>query len=242
MSRKRRQQARIEETNAATTRGGGARTNETQARARNKRTVLDRPDVPELLAATADAEGRERVDRAISAAEALASLVGTRAMHVPDMDDETGRPMEARGATHDSMTPAGQRLARVMLDPRHAHTTVRERCRAAGISVSQYYRLTASPEWQAAVRAGVIDYLGAWIGPLLDASIATALIPGREGSQDRQMLLRVLGFIEERRRHEHTGPGGGPLSFAVLPPQEVEERIRRLKLQPDAEAGGTDAE
>lgn len=127
-----------------------------------------------------------------------------------------GKPLTDKSNT---LTRAGQKLAAIYLDPAYTNSTDRERAKAAGISIATLHRLTADPDFQAALKARAVDLLRPKLQPILDAAAQTAMEPGRDGFKDRELLLQFAGWYAPREKHEVSGPGGGPIQVIFEKPE-----------------------
>lgn len=112
-------------------------------------------------------------------------------------------------------TRAARSLAVAMLDPKSVKMTVAELAKAAGISDRQYYRLMNNPEFKAWVneerRLAVFRHVDA----VITAAVTTAAKEGREGHQDRKMLLEMAGLYQSKQSMEVGGAGGQPLTIII---------------------------
>ncbi len=70
---------------------------------------------------------------------------------------------------------------------------------AAGITSAQFTRIKRSPIFQQALLELAMRRMGEKLPAIMYVSVQTALIPGKEGFADRQMLLKMAGFIKNER-------------------------------------------
>ena len=121
------------------------------------------------------------------------------------------------------LTKAGQRLVAVLLDPAYRHATVRQRAKAARISEPHYYRLMKDEAVHEALRLKARELLAPYLAPILATAVETASQPGRDGHQDRRMLLEMAAWYGPRQQMEISGPGGSELRIRFVDPGQPAE-------------------
>nr|WP_294577194.1 hypothetical protein [uncultured Rhodopila sp.] len=123
------------------------------------------------------------------------------------------------------MTAENRRLTRVeravlavLVDPRfnQPNTTNAERIAAADVSERRFYEVMADPWFQDQQRRAFLDVIRTNIGPIVEAAVKTASAEGRDGHQDRKMLLEMGGMYIPKSAIDHT-TGGLPMkAFADI--------------------------
>jgi hypothetical protein len=99
-------------------------------------------------------------------------------------------------------------LLLVLMDPTHYRTSTAERARAAGISVSTYFRIMRQPDFQVLINAAYRTAMRQSLGHVIAAALDTATEPGRDGQRDREMVLQMTGLHAPRQGVEvNVGPG-----------------------------------
>lgn len=147
------------------------------------------------------------------------------------VEPELLEDVDAHPETGDGfLSVAGQKLAAIILDPRYEKANSIERSTAAGISNRTYWRLMSDPKFQAAIKAHAFHMIAPRLMPVVSAMIENASNPNKEGTRDRELLFKALGWLEERKKHEHTGQVEH--SHGIRPPDEVESELMKLKLPP----------
>ena len=101
------------------------------------------------------------------------------------------------------LATAEKKLLAVLADPRNLGKTAVELSDAAGIARSTYFRLLANPEFNRKRNEVILGVLRD-ISPALKALMKTAEIEGREGAQDRKLLLEIVGIYRPRLTVEET--------------------------------------
>ena len=121
------------------------------------------------------------------------------------------------------LTKAGQRLVAVLLDPAYRTATNQQRARAARISEPHYYRLMRDEAVHEALRLKARELLAPYLAPILATAAETAIQAGRDGHQDRRMLLEMADWYGPRQRTEISGPGGSELRIRFVDPGQPAE-------------------
>lgn len=73
----------------------------------------------------------------------------------------------------------------------------------AGCSPHTYWRMRQNPAFEARRRAIVIQHLNGKLGAVIDETIKSALIHGREGAADRRLIFEATGMVVHK--HEIKG-------------------------------------
>jgi transposase-like protein len=131
---------------------------------------------------------------------------------------ESGAPhaRETIGSTLMDAMPAEQRLLAAVAEPQNVGVNVRELCRRAGISPDTYYRLMGQQRFHDRLRKSRQESLGD-ISAQIEALKTSALLPGRDGAQDRKTLFTMSGHLPDR-------------TLKMEPPDEVEVRPKLMPL------------
>lgn len=123
------------------------------------------------------------------------------------MVSETGRPY-APGKN-------GVRLMLAMMAPESYKLTVAELAAKAGIGERTYYRLMADPQYRVWLDEQRRQALARHVDNIMNAAVTTAARDGRDGHQDRKMLLEMAGLYVPKQAHEVGGAGGQPLTILI---------------------------
>ncbi len=114
----------------------------------------------------------------------------------------TRAPAKAANTTRrrpDPSLPAGRtadieaRIIESLADPAQRPLTVGARCAAMGIHRCTWYRHMEDPLFRARAAAAWRECCRDALGPVMQALLTSAQIEGREGHQDRKLLLELLG-------------------------------------------------
>jgi len=106
----------------------------------------------------------------------------------------TSRARDALGDAMLGATPAEQRLLAATAEPANVGKSVRAVCRRAKVSPDTYYRLMLDADFQGRFRRAQRESLGDLSGPI-NALKKSALLPGRDGAQDRKTLFTMSGHL-----------------------------------------------
>lgn len=123
------------------------------------------------------------------------------------------RPDRAGGAEmkeNDSLTRAERAVLRVLIDPTYHEATNAEKIQAAGVSEAQFYRIVRKPQFREQEKAAFFDLIQTRLGPIIEAAMKTASMEGRDGFNDRKMLLEMGGMYTPKSGLDLTS-GGKPL-------------------------------
>lgn len=112
-----------------------------------------------------------------------------------------------------SPTRAGRALYMAMADPESLRLTNIELARRAGISEKRFYDLMGNPMYRAWVNEQRQRTLNRYVDQILTASVKTAAKDGREGHQDRRMLLEMTGLYQPKG--VEGGGGNQPLTIII---------------------------
>ena len=126
-----------------------------------------------------------------------------------------------------AITARQARLARMLGDPGQADLTQVEMAKELGVGVTTIKRWKALPEVQEAVNKHLDKYLTAMKPDALRA-LHKEIKKGDIAAI--RLFFNLLG--ENVQRHEHSGPGGGPVRLAVLAAysdQELEQLDAKLQ-------------
>lgn len=122
--------------------------------------------------------------------------------------DRSDGPLEDV-ASDPKLSPAAKRVLLALFDPAHFGASYPELAEATGCSERQIANIMTQRVFADAVKAIFNRQLSRSAGAILDAAVKSALIPGRDGYQDRKMLLEMAGlYTGPVRRHVHEGKIG----------------------------------
>jgi hypothetical protein len=113
-------------------------------------------------------------------------------------------------AEQRSLTRKERAVLAIICDPSMADATNRERYAKAGLSERRYYEILADPWFNEQHRRMIQSVVKERVGRLIEAGYQTAATPGRDGFQDRRMLLEMTGHYVKREQIDHTS-GGQPI-------------------------------
>lgn len=140
-------------------------------------------------------------------------------------DDERAAVLAMR-----ALKPAHRRILRVEMDPANAGSALEIKAGLAGTTRKTYSRVLARGDVQAAMMAAVRRMLAPIVPAVIAAAARSAQLEGREGYQDRKLLLGLAGVATEApKRVEHSGAVtvrhgvGGALQRALLASREAAE-------------------
>lgn len=104
------------------------------------------------------------------------------------------------------LTQTERRVLYVMADPRNWRVeSAKDLSALAGVNIKQFRRVRASPGFQEALNEITLRRCGDKMARIMEACVATALIVGKEGYNDRRMLLELFGVYTPSRKVNHTG-------------------------------------
>ena len=101
--------------------------------------------------------------------------------------------------------PSEIKLTAVLMDPAKAKLTGVEKAELAGISERTYRRLMADPEFVQSVRDQFLSRVFEQVAPIVDAAERVAVVPTKDGFNDRRMLLEMAGLVETTANARHSG-------------------------------------
>lgn len=131
------------------------------------------------------------------------------------------------------LTRSEQKLLAVLTDPKYFGANNAGKAEAAGISDRLLYQIVKRPHFKAAMKDFLTNYLTTQNGPILDAAVQTAKEKGRDGFNDRKMLLEMSGMYEPPKvRAELEVKKYDGLSDAELD-AEIAARQKRLEAKED---------
>jgi len=85
------------------------------------------------------------------------------------------------------------RIIESLADPKQRPLTIEQRCERLGISRSTWYRHMEDPLFRARATAAWRECCRDRLGEVMESLLNSAIIVGREGHQDRKLLLELLG-------------------------------------------------
>lgn len=107
------------------------------------------------------------------------------------------------------LSPGAKRLLRALCDPATFGASLEELADAAGLSFQQVNNILDQRVFVEAVGSLVRKQLSRSTYQRMQAAVQSALIPGRDGFQDRKMLFEMEGLhTGPVRRHVHEGKIG----------------------------------
>jgi hypothetical protein len=113
----------------------------------------------------------------------------------------------AQTRTIDDLTPAERRILAVLCDPKMYDRTETDRIAAAGVSRSRYYELLRDPSLHAIQREILSQTIASNVAAVVDKSITQAVTTGRDGFQDRKLLLEMGRFYTPHSQIDHNVKG-----------------------------------
>lgn len=130
-------------------------------------------------------------------AQALPVQVQRKGMGLRGADDEKNR----------TLTRTEGKLLDLLLDPATRHLKQKEIYTRAGCSKSRYWTIMQDPWFQEQRRNLLRTMVQEQAAAFVKAAADTAATPGRDGFQDRRLLLTLSGDHVERRQHDHQVTG-----------------------------------
>jgi predicted DNA-binding protein YlxM (UPF0122 family) len=100
------------------------------------------------------------------------------------------------------LTRKQRAVLEVIMDPSMANATVEERIKRAGVSLQTYYNVLQMPHVEAERQRLVKQLVTQAVAPAIAACAATAMTQGRDGFQDRRLLLSMSGDYVERKQQD----------------------------------------
>ena len=97
------------------------------------------------------------------------------------------------------------RVFAVVTNPKHFRKTRNQQHRLAKVSRSRFYAILADPEFRQATHEHVLTRLCSAGAKIINAAVESSLLPGRDGHQDRRMLLTMAGLYSDKQTIEHGG-------------------------------------
>lgn len=109
----------------------------------------------------------------------------------------------ARGIEHQrkrTLTRAERSVIQVLSDPALYRETATERIAAAGVSRDRYYKIMKNPDFRQLQRDFVHDMIRERVAPVIGAALDTASVKGRDGHNDRDMVLQMAGLYTPKQQ------------------------------------------
>lgn len=129
-----------------------------------------------------------------------------------------------------ALKPRHRRIVRAELDPENIGKALEIKAALAGVTRATYRRALTRQDVQDAMTTALRRMLAPLIPAVLAAAARSAALDGREGYQDRKLLLSMAGIATEAaKKVEHSGSVtvkhgvGGALERALLRRQEAQE-------------------
>ncbi len=106
-----------------------------------------------------------------------------------------------------TLTRVELKILKVLMDPTLADRTAEQRIEIAGVSRTSWFMAIRDPWFQEEQAKAVREHIAISVAPMLNASIETALKPGRDGFLDRRLMFEMGRFHIPKRRVEQTVTG-----------------------------------
>lgn len=126
----------------------------------------------------------------------------------------TTLPVQATRAVGPKLAEAERTLTRTeqkildgIMDPALRHSTQPVFCKAVGVGATRYWQIMKDPWFQEQRRSLLRSIIQRQAMTFVEAAAKTAATPGRDGFQDRRLLLSMTGDHIERRQHNHDVTG-----------------------------------
>jgi hypothetical protein len=113
----------------------------------------------------------------------------------------------ADGLQNRTLTRTERKVLEVILTQDNRNKTQEVIAKSAGCSRTMYLKIMADPWFQEQRRNLLRTMIQEQAGAFVQAAVETATTPGRDGFQDRRLLLTLSGDHVERRQHEHQVTG-----------------------------------
>jgi hypothetical protein len=124
---------------------------------------------------------------------------------------EQGKGQQGLRLADDEQNRTFTRVERKVLEaitsPDLANATNEERYAHAGVGKTRFYAIMQDPWFRRKHREFIYNHVQARIAELVNASANTATTPGRDGFNDRKMLLEMTGHYVPRQQIDHTTAG-----------------------------------
>lgn len=123
---------------------------------------------------------------------------------------QEGRELGPRAASDEpnrTFTRVERKVLEAITAPALANATNEERFAHAGVSKTRFYGIMQDPWFRKKHREFIHNHVQGRIAELVNASANTATTPGRDGFQDRRMLLEMTGHYTPRQQIDHTTAG-----------------------------------
>lgn len=120
------------------------------------------------------------------------------------------QPMKLAGSGDESerkLTRLEGKILELLLNPDTRHAKRQELYKMAGCSKGRYYAILKDPWFDQQRREGLQAIIREQTISFVRAAAKTAATPGRDGFQDRRLLLSMTGDHVERRHHDHNVTG-----------------------------------
>ena len=144
--------------------------------------------------------GRRAVrDRLPAAGGALEAALASR--RPPSPPPSPGKPKAknkkgAKDRTQPDADDTEQRIIESLANPVHRPLTVTQRCDVLGISRSTWYRHTSDPLFKTRARDAYLELVCEDLGAVIDVTVQSALVEGKDGHPDRKLVLAMAGLID----------------------------------------------
>lgn len=110
-------------------------------------------------------------------------------------------------------TRTEEKVLAILVNPEHFRKTNAQKIALATCSCYQFYKIMRNPWFQKQVKDAALQLLHGQVMGVFDAAIETAKEVGRDGFNDRKMLLEMAGYYNPTATvtMQHTGADGGPI-------------------------------
>jgi hypothetical protein len=122
---------------------------------------------------------------------------------LPAQVEVTRQPMQLAGAEERKLTRLEGKILELLLKPETRHEKKNDLHKLAGCGRTRFYEILKDPWFEQQRRAGIQAIVKEQAAEFVAAAAETARTPGRDGFQDRRLLLSMSGDHIERRQHNH---------------------------------------
>lgn len=129
-------------------------------------------------------------------------------------ENDPFRPVTKPQVLPHKMPTRALRAVNVLTQPRYRHLTMAQKANLARCSIQYIRRIAASKEVEEMVRDLWAGELRDGFGAIAESMTASAMIPGRDGFKDRELVAKITGILPDYRgtitvggevKHTHRG-------------------------------------
>jgi hypothetical protein len=124
-------------------------------------------------------------------------------------------------AQNRTLTRAERRILESICDVSQRDLQVDERCKRIGVSRTRYFQIMSDAWFRSQHREYIRRSVQERVSALVGASYDTAVTPGRDGFNDRRMLLEVTGHYVPRQQIDHTTAGQPIVGVVGVDPSQL---------------------